>query len=869
MSDETARSIQTHRTEPAEGALPLWGLPFLAPVIWLALFPLFPEHLLYFSKVIEFPEGAGWMLAAWCLAALICFRGWLAPWSVPVLAGGAFFLWLAMRAGMAGSEFGRLGLLGLLFFLIAAALPSFVVRQYIRAHLVVLWFVLGIAGGEWLGVLDAELMRTWRYEVFFSGETPRLSGTFFHPNLFAYYLYISLIIVSWADVAHRGIRRGRWALLLQGGLCAFFLFHTYSRGVILAAGLTVLFMAMLPAGRTVFPRRRVLLFALAPMLGALVSVWSAREAWISRTLQATRMVDQAMATVAEPSVAAVSARLGPGELDRIGRAEIWTEAMHFVRQAPLGGIGAGEFHRRGRGFYHAHNAGLELLLSGGAVVLAFLMVFTVGILRRRTRLGPAHLLMAAPFIAGIFDSFLFFKFPFILMALVMGILARPRPGEVALPGMMRTPGNLSLPAVSRRWSSYAVYTGVVFFLVMGFRLAIMMLEQYPIDSFSYYAAVRHTLLTGEHPYVAWPSGLLLPPTLPMAEWSQETFGQVPLRFFYPPTAITLLAPLAWIGNAGVAAVAYYGLQWIALVFLAAGAVILSGRRELAWVAVVILASHAELMIDLLVGNISLIMGACAMWCWLLHRRGYSAEAGALLSIAVSLKIFPVMWLAFVLVERRGAVKFLIGFVGGLALMLAITINILDLDLWPAYKFWVLDTLPVYPPDGPNSSVLGLLGPYENPLAAELRLAVLIVLGSIFLHGLISAGQASGSRDLLATAVLALSVLAVPIAWSHYHLIPLGLLISCFLRTLDDPREPVTYALLFCLVGMSLGYTQQASWVSTTWGSVSMMVLVLLPSVAPLMRSKLGGFSHPYGNRSRGNSPAKQQNDPHSALAGTH
>lgn len=750
------------------------------------------------------------------------------------MLGMGFMLWISLRAGLEQSMFARLGLLGMLLFLVGAAIPRPLLRNYFRAHLVVLWFVLGVALFECLGWFDQSIMGAWRYATFDSLGTARLGGPFFHPNLFAFYLLISLIVLAWCHGASVRTARSTASLLVAAALVGFCLMMTFSRGVILAAGGIFLLMLLAPPAVSQFRRASLIRFAAAVMVGAVISVAVAHQAWMDRTFQTGRMIDQAMATVSSGT----SWRLSPEELDRIGRREIWQDAMSFATYSPLLGIGAGEFWRQGRGFYHPHNALLDLWLAGGLVGLALLAAFARSSLReRRFRLGPWHLFFLAPFVGGLFDSFLFFKFPFCLFALSMGVLSRSAMMDSREALKPRETAGLSGGSVTfRRWREFAWFTAALFVLGTTYRMGSMLLTQYPIDFYSYYAAVRHTALTGTHPYVAWPSGLLLPEKLPMAQWALESYGQMPLRFFYPPTAIALFAPLAFFENPVVVSWLYFGFQMCLLALVVLGVTRLSGRREAAWVVAIILVSHAEVMIDLLVGNVSLLMGTCALWCWILHRRGNSGWAGALLSVAVAIKIFPVMWLGLLFVERRGAARFLAGFAGGLLFLVLLSINLHGVEFWRAYRFWVLDALSIYPPDGPNSSLLGLLNSYRNPLAEPLRLLGLFALGLAILWSLWRTERDDFARDAQATAVVALSILAVPIAWSHYHLIPLGLLLALFVRLMDQPREPLLYCVVFCIVATSLGYSPVSSWTSTVSGALSMIVVVLLPVLAPMMGS---------------------------------
>ncbi|MEQ8822497.1 MAG: glycosyltransferase 87 family protein [Sumerlaeia bacterium] len=844
---------------PAAPSEPMAGLKDLpaadwfqkAPLLWLACLPLIPRDLIVFSPSISIGLGLGWLAAVFAIVSVFYWRGWLAGMSAPVVLGTCFFLWLSVRTGFAGSYVSRLGLFGLLAFLLGASLHRRHLLFFLRAWIVALWFILALAALEWAGLLGQPVLDLWRFRTFTFGEAERLSASFFHPNLFAFYLLLSLVVMVWACYARRLSGRGCWHLWLQASFCGLFLSLTYSRGVILAAAVLAGGMLLLPRCRFRVPRRVLLSVAAAAALGMATGVWSAREVWVARVLQVGAMADQAMGatervTVGE-DVAVPLQTLSAEQLDVVGRVDIWRDALDFFAESPIFGHGVGEFFRWGQGFFHAHNVLLELIVSGGLVALMLL----AGIIVFSRRLFPLrvwHIFLLTFLCAGIFDCFLFFRFPFLLFALALGVICRTEQGD--------TPSSWSVP----RWRPldgartiqirrHALWMGGLFLLLGVSRLTYQLYHHaYPIDSFTFYASVRYALTTHQLPYVAWPSGLRLPDYLPMTEWCLEEFNAVPFRFFYPPSAILVLAPLGFFPNPVAGTAGYYVFQFVMVLSIIYGASLLSETKGALWLAAIFVFAFAETQMDMLVGNVSLFMGALAVWAWICHARGYPLAAGALIAIATGVKVFPVIWLLYAVAKPRGSLRLFSGFAVTGGVLFGLSLAVFGWDFWVQYKFWVLDALSLYPPRGPNSSLLGLLWIVRGEEVPWLRAGLLASLALAIGTAAFRLRSDPDAPPRLALSVLAFSVLASPVAWSHYHVVPLGLLVSQIACNAPHPTRRLAYGFLLAFVCLSLGFFPSANWIATQFGASGLVLLTVLPLFQSLRKESSCNGKRPIGSK---------------------
>jgi O-antigen ligase len=198
-----------------------------------------------------------------------------------------------------------------------------------RKKYVVLVCVLGAIGSI---ICFAQQLGLYPY---LSAHIGRSSGTFAHPNFFAYFQLVPLSLGCAFLMAARTWRaRGLWVAYI--GLCTAGLLTSYSRGGWLAS--LVMFCVLGALGRKWF-----LIGITVVVLGVYVYVPSVQQRlfWL----------------VDRPNAVAATA----------GRTEIWRESLPKLKEQLLLGHGLQSFMYYSLGGYDAHNSYLKLLFETGLV----------------------------------------------------------------------------------------------------------------------------------------------------------------------------------------------------------------------------------------------------------------------------------------------------------------------------------------------------------------------------------------------------------------------------------------------------------------------------------------------------------------------
>lgn len=272
----------------------------------------------------------------------------------------------------------------------------------------------------------------------------------------------------------------------------------------------------------------------------------------------------------------------------------------------------------------------------------------------------------------------------------------------------------------------------------------------------------------------------------------ETAGGVNVSYnAHPPTSILLALPLA--GLDYVAAGWWWNVLSLALL---AGALALIAR-ELGWrpapaalpFAPALLLLWVPLWLHVVQGQLGLVLLALLAGAWAAGRRGRDGLCGALLGVAATIKLFPVLLLGYLALRGRWR-----GVVAGLAAGLAVT-ALTALITGPraflTYLTVVAPSLDRWRADWINASLTGffarLFAPdahtqalfFSPALAGGLTVASgLAVVAVVVDHARRRPADFDAEYGLALTAMLLLSALT----WSHYFVVLL-LPLAVWLRRL--------------------------------------------------------------------------------------
>jgi hypothetical protein len=200
---------------------------------------------------------------------------------------------------------------------------------------------------------------------------------------------------------------------------------------------------------------------------------------------------------------------------------------------------------------------------------------------------------------------------------------------------------------------------------------------------------------------------------------------------------------------------------------------------------------------IILAQLSIPLAACVVGCWLSLRRGRDVLAGALLGLAVLIKLFPALLLLYLVWRRRWRALGAAAAVG--AAGLALTLATIGLDNLLVYRETIVPAnLATFRSELHNVSLSAAFGrvfvgsEYIAPLVyapalADLLTAACVGALALLLADTIRRLRASDEGDTLAVALLcaALPVLT-PTSWSHSFVL---LILPCALLVKGLPGSP--------------------------------------------------------------------------------
>lgn len=730
-------------------------------VLWLALLPLDPAA----------PAGGAWPNLAdatgMLLAALIIARGAARLMARPAAwILGAVFLWAAsLTPQLSTSMQACHALLALLAFLALLVPRGPSARQFhaVLAGACVLALAVTVLA-EVLGQ-GKVLSDFWNVEPQLAGGWRRWAGPTAHPNLLAYVCAVLL----WAGLSWRwrDTAAARAACALAGLLAGVCLFGTLSRtGWALAAFVAVAggAWAVRDARKHARPRLPLLLLLGAAALGfggmviARPDLIAARAASVERQVSPT---PEALLVLPEANI--------------VSRGNVYRDALALIPESPVFGYGLEAYARFGRfEALHAHQLGLDLLLTGG---IPFFLAAAGGVVWLVTRGRGAFLrgLVLIALFSGLADDVFFFKWPAVWLAAAAGLQARRTAGSVAA-WWARSARRARVRARIRRYGPVAAL-----FMLLAF--AYQLREDFSIDFHAYYGAMRWSEETGKPPYLAWTGKVFETSDEELAQYLRKYQTEAlsaALQFLYPPTAFAQLRAFTAIDDPGLAARIWRLFNLASL----GGAVILAlqylprAQRAAAALPVCLLAaSYSPVRDALWLGQTSVwVSFLILLFLWAL-RADRPALAGAALALAAGLKIYPGFWLIGVCLWPARAPRAVLAFAATLLAMGMLSVYTDGTEVWRSYWENVLSKMGDAPPPGGvtlypefagGASWSGRLVPLGVLAVSAMAFFCLREHGTMRkLHGVIAASAAL--------------FLVLPLVWAHYLVLPGVLLAAACVR----------------------------------------------------------------------------------------
>ena len=278
----------------------------------------------------------------------------------------------------------------------------------------------------------------------------------------------------------------------------------------------------------------------------------------------------------------------------------------------------------------------------------------------------------------------------------------------------------------------------------------------------------------------------------------------------PPFYILLFTP--FIAMADMTVLNYFRVINIGLFLLTLllWMAIIKPQARWWWVgALVLLANYQPLYDSVMFGqtDVVLLFGfTLAFWCTRTNRDGW---AGVVIAFLTSLKIYPIIILAFFVIKRRWWA--LIGFVAGMVLWNGLAILVSDWHTSAQFLTTVLPSIGGTTSWIDNQTITGFLARfYDTPYEMH-RFAVPNVEHiASYLSMLVSAGvcllalrdfpRESSAYALQYGLFMLLMVLAIPVAWMHYT----ALLIMVFIMVWWHYRERMLGLGQVGVAGLSFG-----------------------------------------------------------------
>ena len=354
------------------------------------------------------------------------------------------------------------------------------------------------------------------------------------------------------------------------------------------------------------------------------------------------------------------------------------------------------------------------------------------------------------------------------------------------------------------------------------------------DDFANDYASAQAILGGQSPY-ATSASVLIVAHLPAAK---DRVMETPYAVPHTPVMGLLTVPFA-LFSYGTARTLWLALEALLLLTLGALVPLPAGGLRKALVPIALLAWPPVAM-ELRFGNWSLVLAVLTVLAWRCHRAERPRGAGALLGLAVAIKLFPAVLLGFFVLKRAWRTT---GWTIGVAVALTLAPVVVNSDLLLSYlhaggqvPWGTLASFANYSALGAAARVVttshafGGVPPVVSAPAWTLPLCTLTAL--ILLWGSGRVVRRSGDDVGFAVALCAATLLT-PVAWQYYLCLllwPLGVLAT----RLHDRGWPRAEARAFFAAFVLLSVPQQAVSIvalarAATWAPAGALVLLLLPA----------------------------------------
>jgi hypothetical protein len=355
------------------------------------------------------------------------------------------------------------------------------------------------------------------------------------------------------------------------------------------------------------------------------------------------------------------------------------------------------------------------------------------------------------------------------------------------------------------------------------------------DDFANDYASAQAILGGQSPY-ATSASVLIVAHLPAAK---DRVMETPYAVPHTPVMGLLTVPFA-LFSYGTARALWLALEALLLLTLAALVPLPAGVLRKALVPIALLAWPPVAM-ELRFGNWSLVLAVLTVLVWRCHRAERPRGAGALLGLAIAIKLFPAVLVGFFVLKRAWRTT---EWAIGVAVALTLAPEVVNSDLllsylhaggqvpWDtlAHSFANYSALGAAARVVTTSHAFGAVPPIVSAPAWTLPLCTLTAL--ILLWGTGRVARRSGDDVGFAVALCAATLLA-PVAWQYYLCLllwPLGLLAT----RLDDRGWPRAEARAFFAAFVLLSLPQQVVSIvalapAAAWPPASALVLLLLPA----------------------------------------
>ena len=301
------------------------------------------------------------------------------------------------------------------------------------------------------------------------------------------------------------------------------------------------------------------------------------------------------------------------------------------------------------------------------------------------------------------------------------------------------------------------------------------------DFLSYHAAINWSEETGELPYLLWQGEPFVPATSELGIYHQSHYGRTLYPFLYPPSAVLQLKAFSMIPSIDAAILLWrmFCIGSFVLILLMAKSFV----RHLwaLYLLIVLFAAYTPTRDSVWLGQVSLWVAFLLMlFYWSLHRRR-GLLAGVALGLAVSLKIFPILWAPLMLLYgRRVSRRCALGLVATVAASVVFSLPTYGIESWTQFYSLVLAKIPQHPPSGTLSAyaVFGLAGTDPtSPIDIFLRRALFFAIYLPAVFFVLRRGRGGVHRIRTSLIVLTAAIhLAMPLTWGHY-LTFLGILLS--------------------------------------------------------------------------------------------